>query len=371
MDYQNFDLADFIMDEYFQDWVVHPTAESDAFWQDWLANHPEKKKMVAQARAIIGNLDFKAMDISAFSKDRVLDNINAVIRTEELARELEVPREQEEVDDDGVHETVIYALETKEEKIKSWYRVAVVIFVIAAAGLSGFWYSHISPPPPLQAEVPEFIERTCGPGEKLNIKLADGTQVKLNSNSKLIIPAAFSQAQRKVVLIGEAFFEVTKDIDRPFVVASDPLITMVHGTSFNVRAFPHEQEIKVAVAGGRVSVQSTQAQENQGRQAILLSPAEMAVFKKETHRTAKMAFDFIKEIGWKDGIIHFENADIHQVLQTLESWYGVTFIKNGKINEDRDYTGSFNNKSLEVVLTGLGLVFDFTFEIKGKIIILT
>ena len=369
MNYLNFDLADFILDEYFQEWVLNPTEESDTFWNNWIENNQEKKKIVAQAKEIIQNVNFKSIDISEFSRDRVLDNINAIIKTKELTEELQVPGELE---DDEVNETVIYALETKRGKMKFWYRVAAAIFLIATLGASVLLYNHFNHSTPQLAEVNEFIEKSCGPGEKLNVKLADGTKVKLNSNSKLIVSGTFFQYHRKVILIGEAFFEVTEDISRPFIVTSDQLTTTVHGTSFNVRAFPHEKEIKVAVASGKVSVESIPTSgQDKTKQTIFLSPTEMAVFEKKTQETEKVKFEFAKEMGWKDGIIHFENADIHEVLQTLQNWYGITFIKNRKINEDKDYTGSFNNKSLEVVLTGLGLVFDFKFEIKGKIIILS
>ncbi|MCG8320799.1 MAG: FecR domain-containing protein [Cytophagales bacterium] len=370
MDYRNFDLTDFILDEYFQDWVINPTEASDMFWNNWMENNREKKKVIEQARAIIQNLNFISIDISEFDKNSVLDHINAAIRAKELTEELKVPGEMLDLEDDEVNETIIYALETTRDKIRIWYRVAAVIFVVASLGISlAFLHNYFDVPSQPLTEVNECIEKSCGPGEKLNVKLKDGTKIKLNSNSKLIFPRTFASKQRKVTLIGEAFFEVSEDQSRPFIITSGQIATVVHGTSFNVRAFPYEPEIKVAVATGRVSVEKIHMYEDEKtQQAILLSPREMAVFEKETKKTEKLKFEFIKEMGWKDGIIHFEQANIHEVLQTLENWYGVTFIKNGKINEDRDYTGSFNNKSLEVVLTGLGLVFDFKFEIKGKII---
>ncbi|MDN5202129.1 FecR domain-containing protein [Fulvivirgaceae bacterium BMA10] len=371
MNYHNFDLIDFVLDEFFQEWVINPTEESTIFWNDWIGKNQQKKQIIEQAKAIIQNVNFESINVTEFDKGGVLDNINAMIRTDELTNELKVSRETIGFDDDEVNETVIYSLETKREKIKIWYRAAAVIFIVAAIGISAFLLDRFNQATTQIVYTDEFVEKSCGPGEKLNVKLADGTRVKLNSNSKLIIPRMFSENERKVILVGEAFFDVTKDVSRPFIISSDQITTVVHGTSFNVRAFSHEPDIKVAVAEGRVSVETLKtSNKDQVKETLLLNPSEMAVFEKATHETEKVKFDFVREIGWKDGIIYFENADIHEVLQTLENWYGVTFIKNGQINEDKDYTGSFDKKSLEVVLEGLGYVFDFRYEIKGKIILL-
>ncbi|MCG8305749.1 MAG: FecR domain-containing protein [Cytophagales bacterium] len=369
MNYRNFNLIDFIFDPHFQEWVIDRTEEAASFWEEWLKNNPQKRKVVEQARAVIQNVDFRSIDVSEFDRERVLDHINAAIQTEELTEDLQVARSSQKPGYGNLDETILYDFEKRRNRIRIWYRVAVIVIVAIALGVFAFLYNNFDLPPDRLAD--EFIEKSCGAGEKLTFKLADGTKVKLNSNSKLIVPRVFAGAQRKVVLTGEAFFDVTADRSRPFVVASGQIATVVHGTSFNVRAFPYEHTIRVAVASGKVSVGRMSGPESAtNRHVVLLEPAEMAVFEKDTKEIEKVNFEFIKEIGWKDGIIYFENADIHEVLQTLEDWYGVTFIKNGKINEDRDYTGSFHKKSLEVVLDGLGYVFDFEFEIKGKIVVL-
>lgn len=211
----------------------------------------------------------------------------------------------------------------------------------------------------------KYIERLTDSGEKINIKLPDGSLVKLNSNGKLIFPERFSDEERKITLVGEAFFEVAKDSLRPFSVISGGISTRVFGTSFNIRAFPEENSIAVAVVSGKVAVRSLDSKDPLV-QPVLLGAEEMAVYSKENKQTTLGTFDYMEVVAWKDGIIYFRDATIDEIFDRLEQWYGVTFIINRELNRKRGFTVSYQNKSLEAVLEGLGFSYGFQFEIDNK-----
>ncbi|MDN5212599.1 FecR domain-containing protein [Fulvivirgaceae bacterium BMA12] len=241
---------------------------------------------------------------------------------------------------------------------------AIAAFIIAGATVifSGYFNRFINFTETENSVT--YVERSTKPGEKLNVKLPDGSLVKLNSSSKLIFPDKFSNRQRKITLIGEAFFEVTKDPERPFNIKSGGISTTVLGTTFNIRAFPDEKDITVAVVSGRVAVESL----NQNSKTILLEPDEMAIYSKENNQTVKSNFDYMEAVAWKDGIIYFKDANIYEILDTLEEWYGVSFKINRKLNREKGFTVSHKDKSLETILRGLSFSYGFQFEMEGKTI---
>lgn len=242
---------------------------------------------------------------------------------------------------------------------------AIAILILAGASLffSGYFDGLVNKETPAVANIERFTNR----GEKLNIKLPDGSLVKLNANSQLIFPEEFSAEERKATLVGEAFFEVTKDASKPFIIISGDISTTVLGTTFNIRAFPEENNIKVAVVSGKVAVENIK-QKGDDPNSLLLAPNEMAVYTKVNNQTVRSEFDYNEMVAWKDGIIYFKDAGIYEILETLELWYGVTFVVNAEMDQNKGFTVSYKDKSLEAILQGLGFAFAFEYEINGKII---
>lgn len=242
---------------------------------------------------------------------------------------------------------------------------AIAVFILAGASwfFSGYFDALLNKETPAIAH----IEKFTNPGEKLNIKLPDGSLVKLNANSQLVFPEEFPAKDRKVTLVGEAFFEVTEDVARPFTIMSGNISTTVLGTTFNIRAFPEENDITVAVVSGKVAVEHIK-QGGGDPKPLLLAPNEMAVYTKMNNQTVKRGFDYNEMVAWKDGIIYFKDAGISEILETLELWYGVTFVVNAEMDQNNGFTVSYKDKSLDAILQGLGFAFAFEYEINGKII---
>ena len=209
------------------------------------------------------------------------------------------------------------------------------------------------------------LKRSNPAGRNSVITLPDGTRIRLNAASTLIFPEAFSGDTRQVSLRGEAFFEVAKDSSKPFIINTGRFSTTVLGTSFNINAYASAEEIKVAVLTGKVFVEN---QDGTAKNSLTITPKEMAVFNKTSGNLNKYTYSYLKEVAWKDNIIHFENANMDSIIDKLTQWYGVTFILNKRIASKKDYTATYDNKSLEEVLRGLSFAFDFEFTIDNKVV---
>ncbi len=213
---------------------------------------------------------------------------------------------------------------------------AVLILIVTGALYSRFSTTF---PSSTQANLPtiEIINIVTKTGEKSILILSDATKIILNSSSRLIFPDRFSAEPRKVALIGEAFFEVARDEDRPFSIVTGELVTTVLGSSFNISTYPNADQIKIAVVTGKVSVLDTIA--NLAPDAITLLPNEVTVFHKYPSTFEKTTFDSLGEWGWKEGIINFKDGGIDTIIATLSQWYGVTFNINKRIEKTTDYSG--------------------------------
>ncbi|HEY8893692.1 MAG TPA: FecR domain-containing protein [Niastella sp.] len=166
-------------------------------------------------------------------------------------------------------------------------------------------------------------------GNVVSLALADGSKVWLNAASSIRYPAAFSGAERKVEITGEAYFEVAplrlrSGLKMPFKVSRGNVDVEVLGTHFNVNAFPEEKEIKVTLLEGSVKV-------NRQKEAIVLKPGEQAGVHDNSPFTIDHSPDIEQVMAWKNGLFMFNNTGIENIMQQIERWYDVTVYYEGDI----------------------------------------
>jgi transmembrane sensor len=194
-------------------------------------------------------------------------------------------------------------------------------------------------------------------GQKSQLKLPDGTMVWLNSMSSLSYYEKFSDTLRLICLQGEAFFEVAES-EVPFVVQTGNLETHVLGTAFNIDYY-HNDEVRVSLVSGKALVMNEVG-------SMVLDPGEQIQYRSSNQVLIKKPFDMARVAGWKDGVLFFDNADLMDVVNSLERWYGVTITIVGNPSSAWAYQGIFNNQSLEVVLQRLSFSKEFDFLIEDK-----
>jgi transmembrane sensor len=240
------------------------------------------------------------------------------------------------------------------------FKIAAAITFFIVATFLGYWVVNDFNKVQTQAQAIDVatITKSVNKGQKLKIHLPDGSFVWLNSESSISYPDRFTGPERVVELSGEAFFEVVKNSDQPFVVHAGELSTHVMGTTFNVRNFENEDHIDVALLTGMVKVNSGNHSEGH-----VLNPGEKLSYSIGKKEYKMQPFDELEEMGWKDGILFFNNASYEDVVNTLERWYGVEFITVKKDTSPWKFSGEFRNEYLDIVLKSISYSKNFTYII--------
>ncbi|WP_162339460.1 FecR family protein [Cyclobacterium salsum] len=246
-------------------------------------------------------------------------------------------------------------------RIYRWIRYAAVVLIVLL--LFREW-GYLPPyaAEPIAEELDSesnWITRSNPKGVKSKILLPDSSRVFLNASSEINYPRNFTN-NRQVRLKGEAFFEVEKSGEMPFIVQASHATTTVLGTSFNVRTHSPES-IEIALATGKLRVRNEQTGTN-----MQLAPGEGSLVHSGSQPMQKMDVDPKKISLWKEGILHFEKEPFQSILKKLENWYDVEIAVNGNFPNDR-CSGTFQkNAYLTDVLNVLGHSMRFDFELTGK-----
>ncbi len=224
---------------------------------------------------------------------------------------------------------------TKTVRLKVLSRVAAIFILLV--GISGVWFflQHNNRP--------AMIEISAAYGETKQVKLPDQTEVWLNAGSSLKYPAEFSQKVRSVHLTGEAFFSVTKNQSKPFVVETKNLAVRVLGTKFNLKAYPDEYQIVATLQEGKIEIQTVKNQKQQ------MVPNEQLVYNSETStlNVGKINPEDIPD--WKSGNLIFSEATLVEILQTLERRFNISFDTDKSIDLSTErYTIKFEREETPV-----------------------
>ena len=332
------------MNHSFQQWIRFP--DQHPFWNERLKD-PDQRDLMLQAKEILLSMDFEEKLFNDIEKEQLWKKI----------------------------ETTSSLTKTPHQRRASSVRGGFLIRVAAGLALlicfmavyylffKDYEKDTLSWSDPTES----YIDKVNPRGKKSSFQLADGSRIKLNAESILRIPEQFSEKERLVYLEGEAFFEITKDKLRPFIVVTGGVATEVLGTSFNVRAFPDEDQVKVAVIEGQVKVsQDIRNDDSPQTLSAFLEPHEMASVDKD--QIIKSVFEEDKVFAWKHNTIYFDNLRFEQVVTKLERWYGVNFVINRIGGIPGRYNGRFTSLSLEKVLEGLSYSSEFQFTIEEKTI---
>jgi ferric-dicitrate binding protein FerR (iron transport regulator) len=209
------------------------------------------------------------------------------------------------------------------------------------------------------------FETVATAGGNFQIKLADGSTITLNKNSKLQYPKEFDDDTRDVVLFGEAFFEISPDPNKPFIVKSGNSTTTVLGTSFNIRNYEDDDHIEVTVLTGKVSFSSKSNSE-------LLLKGDRAALSKISNTIEKKSNQMKGNItSWKSKKLNFNDQLLGEVITDLERYFDISIeVKNRELLQCH-FKGSFQNADMPEILRTLEYVFGISYEKQGKSYILS
>lgn len=207
-------------------------------------------------------------------------------------------------------------------------------------------------------EAPKFNLLATPRGGEFEITLVDGTKVWLNAESQLSYPETFRADERRVVLKGEAYFQVARNEEKPFYVETDGQIVRVYGTEFNVRSYEEDAAVYTTLVSGSVALQP----EGGSNAELFLTPGHQAVFDKGDASTFVRAVDTETVTGWRKGMFVFEEQNLGQIMATLGRWYNFEYEFTDNVLTETVFKGSVPrygdfNEVLEILEKSGGLKF--------------
>jgi transmembrane sensor len=241
----------------------------------------------------------------------------------------------------------------KQKKVKLFLntltRIAAMLFIPLLIASVWLFYQQQKSSISLQYAMQEI---TSPPGVRSQIVLSDGSSVWLNAESTIRFKVPFDPKRRDVNLTGEAYFEVKKDVSRPFQVESGKVKVNVLGTRFNYKAFAEDPTVEIVLSEGKVSLSIAG---NSAEKELIMKPGERAVIDKTTNETSIKAENIGKYIAWHSGKLVFDECPMPEVALQLERWFGVEVrVDDPKILSYR-ITTTFENEPLHQVLELLRL----------------
>lgn len=209
-------------------------------------------------------------------------------------------------------------------------------------------------------QIPNIV--SVNKGQRAGITLPDGTIVHLNSESKLTYTPDFNGKLREVVLEGEAFFEVTPNKEKPFIVKTSVFDVEVLGTSFNVSVYNDENIVETALMEGKVKL----TMQGCPSKPVYLTPSQKFIYSRSDRQGTISIMEGDTELAWKQGILAFNAEPLEEAFRKIERWYGVTmhYDKESLVNDN--FTGQFKMISIQEMMNILRMHYNLKFKIENN-----
>ncbi|CAA9243967.1 MAG: hypothetical protein AVDCRST_MAG56-1540 [uncultured Cytophagales bacterium] len=341
-DYSEFELADFLLDDAFVQWVKTPTPDGDVFWKNWRRQHPDREWVLEEARGLVQGLYVRRDPLPAGSFRRIQGHLDGVYAAlEEPAAPSEAPGR-------------------RPSRWLGWAAAAVVALLLLAAGA---WYRA--------GRAGGGTEYATGYGQTRTVTLPDGSRVLLNANSRLRTPARWPEgARREVWLEGEAFFTVTKQSGRPdggtegarFVVHTGQVDVEVLGTRFNVTN--RRGQTTVTLNEGKVKLE-----EGNLDRAVIMQPGELVRLGGNGAALVRKKVNPVQYSAWTQNNYLFDDTPLAEIAQRIEDTYGVPVVLERPGLAERTFSATIPTKNLDVLLLALSEAFGMEIEKNEKEIV--
>lgn len=342
--YKDFSITDFLDDPDFLRWMTDPTPEDEVFWRDFLMVYPSKKSQIQEARLVFKLLQSRESKMTLSEQYELWNSIQQkskfsgkqiVLQLFKYAAILVL------VFFSGAVSYYYYqnSFSRRTPQFADLYPADGGAMVILADGskvslkkdMSEILYSEngdqlvvnsdtIKQKPELKEALNKVI---VSYGKKSMIVLSDGTKVWLNAGSQLVYPAFFSNDTREVSLVGEAFFDVTKNPEKPFIVKASDVNVQVLGTRFDISAYPEDKIIQTVLEEGKINLKYEENGLFKRDHTLSMTPNQMVEFDRSSRETASSIVNVSKYVSWKEGMLEFEKVNLNKALKQIERFYNV------------------------------------------------
>jgi hypothetical protein len=211
-------------------------------------------------------------------------------------------------------------------------------------------------------------------GKRKEIILSDGTKVWLNSGSKLIFPAYFSENKREVYLEGEAIFEVAHNAEKPFFVKTSQYNVEVLGTVFNISNYKDDDAIRTVLKSGSVKINYENSSLFRRTENMKIAPGTLAVYHKKDKEITTEEVHVDKYFSWREGVFIFKNDSLATIMKKLSRYYDLEIIINDKNLAKHTFSGYLDvkeniNHIMTTIITAENSSFTYEITTDRKLII--
>lgn len=352
--YTTFLADDFILDDYFVQWVNRPDLHSNLFWKEFLEHYPEQQDNVLQARAVVLHLA-KASKNSVPSQDKT-----------------------------EIWEDIVGRLERAPTPVRKWHKpwfkiaAAASIVLISALAYQVLMSPHALPALPEMSETsmatPIFETLANYDSQPKQYQLPDLSKVTLQPGSIIRFVRNFDGPVRELTLSGEAFFDVTKNPEKPFIVTANRLVTKVLGTSFSIKAREESLNIIVEVKTGKVTVFTANKDHVQDpeTQGMILRPNQKVEYvKSEEKMTRSLVRDPEPQMPPEMlKVFKFDEAPVPTILEAMKKIYQIEILYDKDMLAECLLNTSLTNETLFQKLDVICAAINATYKVvDGEIII--
>lgn len=354
-------LEKYIEDPRFIEWVFRPNPEVEAYFAGYMEEHPNERNDLLKLRKELGLLSFPPEILSAERNDLLFKTtLTSILQSRNLKPVVKFPGSILKY---AAVAMLVFAIGTlvfiKQGRNTIDLKLTEDLFLKNANQNPTLFLADGSRYPvsgnevQLDFSVPgkvlangesvktDKISDHDSPdllvvpfGKKAKVKLSDGSQIWVNAGSRIIFPNKFSGRKREIYLVGEAYFEVTHDQLKPFLVKTSTVTVQVLGTSFNVSSYPDDDFVSAVLKEGKIRMEENDVGILES--SVELSPNQMAVFRKDGNgiKVSQTKHEFYTV--WKDGILRFENAEINSLIIKVERFYNISLeLKDPAIGKER------------------------------------
>jgi len=384
--YATYQGTDFAKDAYFLQWRLLQDKESTGFWTSYAATHPEQKREIERAVAIVDSIRFKREKFSDEEKRRSVGKLRAFIRSQKRRRQIRLfgsvaaaavlvaalltaipylPAPNPSADlvtpktyvTPQEHEICLIAENNQAVSIAD--QSQIVCTPNGNIAVDGETKDSVTQAP--TANKPAMRKLIVPDGKRTSLLLADGTKVWVNSGTTLEFPVTFTEAQRHISVDGEIYLEVAKDKEKPFIVSSPLFEVRVLGTKFGISAYRQMSEQNVVLVEGAVEVNTQSGVQTR------LQPSQL--FSLENGQVSTRTVNPYSYISWKDDLLYFNGETLQEVFFRLSKQYAVPISCKEGVHPIRLYGKLVLEEHIEQVLDNIAVLSPVGYQVEDNKII--